>query len=511
MYNKKLIYFLLLITAAYLCWINHITFPRWIATLYDPSYPYLYNGIDWINGSELFLWGHPGVFVHWVHFIILTIYSILTSVHNGLDLANHSEQILYVIGVVNIFLFVGVSWFCYFIMKSSFKTSEILLFFALIVSTININEIISNTPETYLVLFAPLFVALLVSERRNTTLSNYLIVGLGTVAAILISTKYTAVFLLASVVLIVKPRKWGLFSIVFGLSTIVLFYPIYSKVVESIQWLWGLISQPGFGYGVESESVSKGLGYFVHFFVKSLLFDKPWFLSFIATLGFFIYDFKSIWKNGNRIQICGLLFLLIVSILVMTYKEMFRYFVPSKYILILFLFVVLDASESIKELRLKHIKVISISLFIISISYLSLSQYRQITRFKWLEEFSYKMEEAVSNPDYATIRMFTTSSPQFARFFGSYYSNGNYITSEKDYYLMYFSGNYYASFNEWNLLDKDKKSISLNSIFDKGYKKVFLIGRKSATSTPFWVDNKLVDFKVVLSKNDEYLYELTLK
>jgi len=512
MSGKRIVFFaitgLLLI---YLLIINHLTWPRWIATIYDPSYPYLFNAFDWYQGKDLLMWGHPGMIMHYIFQMFVQVYSVLFSIEPS-DFINQIDLFLYSGSTFIILIFCAALLFSGKVIAKEYSANHALIFVIGMITTININQLAHTTPESTVVMLSPLFVTSLLLFIKQNRPDRYIYV-VALISASMLAAKYTTVFLVASSLLIVPFRLWFKYSLSIVVFFVLLMFPVWEKLPDSILWVKSIISQPGFGYGLDpNEGSAKGISYFGDFALKNLLYDKPWLLLNSLIIGLLLFYRKVHLSKLQILQITGLILLLATGFSVAVYKEMFRYFIPTKYISVILLFLVFTHVERFQSNRIQKI-ILYLLLGILSLSfvYLIRAQKAQLNRFDEMMVFSLNVEDFVGSEDAAVIRMFTTSSPEFAIFFGSYFSHGNYIEEENDYYLMPYAEKYVVNLNKWVLLNGREEIISILDIFEKEYERIYIVTRRTSVETPFWSDNKLLNFDKVADHEGVEVYEITLK
>lgn len=264
--EKRLLLFLLPLYSIILCCI----FLRALSPFYmsqpDPSYMYLFNGMNLAGGHmEIGHIDHPGTTVQCFAAVVFFIKHALSSSHVPLfqDVIINSENYLYACSIILIILFAGINYLTgAYVFRQTGSIALSLLFQLTPLININIiKRVIELEPESFIILAAPFFMAYLFirsPENKiniNKQLNNKTVILFSILSSFLIATKYTCVPVVFLVLFILENNKQRLLYI--GMVIVSFFFfvlPALSKIKNMYKWVWGLLSHDG-TYGKGEERV----------------------------------------------------------------------------------------------------------------------------------------------------------------------------------------------------------------------------------------------------------------
>ena len=217
--------------------------PFWQWNLLDPSYFYLLDGLNLINGDAPGHIFHPGVTVHAFNATLIWIYGLIVATSTADHLLDHPELYLHLLsnGVIILnatgLTLIGVAG------RRVFETwlPGLACQLAPFMSSIVLKHAFLPKPEALLVFSTATLISLalltLISPL-STARRNHLAIGFGVVAGFILATKITAApILILPLFLMREPRLILIYGVVSVLAFVLFFLPAIEVADQYLDWL----------------------------------------------------------------------------------------------------------------------------------------------------------------------------------------------------------------------------------------------------------------------------------
>lgn len=262
----------------------------------DPSYIYLFNGMNLASGHmEIGNIDNPGITVHCFSAVIIFIQHLFSSSHlpTYQDVILHPENYLYTCSILLILLFVGTNYrLGTYVFRHTDSIGSTMVF--QLVPLINVGIVyraVMLCPESLIITVASFFMAYLycncINGRTLTQkqLSHKTIVFFGLFSGFLIATKYTCVPVIILVLFFIETNRQRLLYVIMCMLSFFFFIiPALAKFKNMYQWVWSLFSHDGI-YGAGEQRVinpSQFLKNLKDIFLTDIIFTSIYVVIFLA-------------------------------------------------------------------------------------------------------------------------------------------------------------------------------------------------------------------------------------
>lgn len=293
----------------------------------DPGYQYLLNGAVIVNGGVPGHTDHPGTSTQWLIGLIEQITFWVSGSESSIfvDLVYSPEKYAQVVSWVFLGLYIGALLFLGIRMWREFGTAVAITTQLMLVWSVSLlgSGVFKLVPETVVLLAFLTLVALLVSrlKRPRGDTSTWLIIAIGVVSAIGITSKVIFLPALLLPIILLKIKDLVIAFVVFLGATMLIMIPTIPRMNQMWDWYSGVLLNSGRHGGEVERSVlenllnaSEGITGIVRWW--SLVFISFLILSIVL---YVVPTFRK--KIGPGVLSLGALILTSFGIVAMGYKQ----------------------------------------------------------------------------------------------------------------------------------------------------------------------------------------------
>lgn len=421
--------------------------PYYQAFFLDPSYAYLMNSLNVVNGKPIGHTDHPGTTIQLLGGAVLKLDSLVAAIKGeteSISMKVIKDPERYIKQINNILIYIVAITVFFFGFQIYLSTQQLGL--AIISQAfpltfwILLDHLPRLEPEPLLIACGYMLGTILVPVATDdlgetSSLPRAFIAGI--TVGIGLMTKVTFAPLLLFLLVFREKKAKILALIVLSVTIFILIIPIWERIPQFAKWLIRLAIYSGrFGYGdIGLPATSTLLGNAI-----DLIKNAPLIFCFIPVLLYLLLFIKRKLKFSSLYRLLIISFITLIICLAITIKHYAAHYIMQIIALSGFIFFIIALTFSFQKKIIFILSIICVFFINNAISQAE-KNLEDINKF---HDQQAKMQEAAIKYGCRTVNYYRSSSPQYALMFGNNFAGDIY---RNDLFKLYPE---YLSYNVWD-------------------------------------------------------------